>query len=154
MREKRHKIYIGGDEYDLSDLDNSLLRNEIFEKLKNNKYNGILNMSTDVDDSIGCEHVNIDKNAQSVHTGFHEGTQCVSFTFTDDSHNKYRDLVDMVHRLQLTFDEIVDILNINYVAGSTKGYTLLPGVNKNIDINFMLKSLLPKEQIIQLMMLE
>ena len=36
MREKGRKIYIGEDEYDLSDLDNSLLRNENFEKLKKN----------------------------------------------------------------------------------------------------------------------
>ena len=35
VREKGHKKEIGEDEYDLSDLDNSLLRNEIFEKLKN-----------------------------------------------------------------------------------------------------------------------
>ena len=34
VREKRQKIYIGRDEYDLSDLDCSLLRNEIFEKIK------------------------------------------------------------------------------------------------------------------------
>ena len=34
VREKGHKIHVGGDEYDLSDLDDSLLRNEIFEKLK------------------------------------------------------------------------------------------------------------------------
>ena len=61
MREKGHKINIRGDEYDSSDLDNSLLRNEIFEKLKNIKYTGLLDVSTDVDDSIGYEHVNIDK---------------------------------------------------------------------------------------------
>ena len=30
VREKGRKIYLGGDEYDLSDLDNSLLRNEKF----------------------------------------------------------------------------------------------------------------------------
>ena len=35
VREKVRKIYLGADEYDLSDLDISLLRNEMFEKLKN-----------------------------------------------------------------------------------------------------------------------
>ena len=30
VREKRHNIYVGGDEYDLSDLYKSLSRNEIF----------------------------------------------------------------------------------------------------------------------------
>ena len=34
VREKGREIYLGEDEYDLSDLDDSLLRNEIFEKLK------------------------------------------------------------------------------------------------------------------------
>ena len=34
VREKNRKIYLGEDEYDLSDLDNNLLRNEIFEKSK------------------------------------------------------------------------------------------------------------------------
>ena len=31
---REREIFLGEDEYDLSDLDNSLLRNEIFEKLK------------------------------------------------------------------------------------------------------------------------
>ena len=45
-------------------------------------------MSTEVDDKTGCEHVNIDKNAQIVHTDFNEGTHCVSISSTDNSHNK------------------------------------------------------------------
>ena len=32
VREKGHKIFLGGDENDLSDFDNSLLRKETFEK--------------------------------------------------------------------------------------------------------------------------
>ena len=102
-------------------------------------------MSTDVDGSIGWEHVNFDKNAQSVHADFNEGTQFVSNSFTDNSHNKYRDLEDIVYRLQITNDEIVNILVFKYVAGSTKGYTLPPGVYEITDINFMLKALLPNE---------
>ena len=51
----------------------------------------------------------------------------------------------MVYRLQLIYDELVDVLDIKYVAGSTKGYILPPGVYELVDINFMLKSLLPKE---------
>ena len=62
---KVQMIYIGEDEYDLSDLDISLLKNEIFEKIKENKYTGLYNVFTDVDDSKGCEHVNIDENAQN-----------------------------------------------------------------------------------------
>ena len=46
----------------------------------------------------------------------------------------------------LTYDEIVvEVLDIKYIGGSTKGYTLPPGVNKITDNILMLKSLLPKE---------
>ena len=50
----------------------------------------------------------------------------------------------MLYRLELTYDEIVDILNVKSVAGSTKGFALPPGICEIIDINLMLKSLLPK----------
>ena len=43
----------------------------------------------------------------------------------------------MVYRLQLTYDEIVDILNVKYIAGSTKGQTIPPGLYENTDINSM-----------------
>ena len=102
-------------------------------------------MSTVVEDGTECEHINIDKNAQRSHADFTESTQCVSISFTDHSPNKKRHLEDMVYRIQLTYDEIVDILNFKYVAGSTKGNTLPPGVYENIDTNFMSKSLFPKE---------
>ena len=58
---------------------------------------------------------------------------------------KYRDLEDMVYRLQLTYDKIIDILDVKYIAGLTKGYTLPPGIYEVTDINTTLKSLLPKE---------
>ena len=45
----------------------------------------------------------------------------------------------------MTYDEIVDILDVKYIAGSTNGFTLLPGVNEGTDSNWMLKSLLPEE---------
>ena len=89
---------------------------------KKTKYTGLLDVSTDVDDSIGCEHVNIDKNAQSVHTDFNEGTRYLSISFTDNSHKKNRNLEDMVYRLQLPYDKFVDILNIKFVTGSTRVY--------------------------------
>ena len=57
----------------------------------------------------------------------------------------YRDLEDMVYSLQLTYDEIVDILDVEYIARSTKGYTLAPGVYEVTDIITMLKSLFPKD---------
>ena len=51
----------------------------------------------------------------------------------------------MVYRFQLTYDEIIDILDLKYIPTTTIGYTLPPGMYEIVDINFMLKSLLPKE---------
>ena len=51
----------------------------------------------------------------------------------------------MVHRFQLTYDEITDILDLKNVPTTTIGYTLPPGMYKITDIKFMLKSLLLKE---------
>ena len=58
---------------------------------------------------------------------------------------KYSDLEDMVYRFQLTYDEIIDILDLKNIPTTTLGYTLPPGIYETIDISFMLKSLLPKE---------
>ena len=58
---------------------------------------------------------------------------------------KSRDLEDMVCRLQITYGEIVDILDVKYVTGSTKRYILPPIVFEVSDIILMLKSLLPDE---------
>ena len=102
-------------------------------------------MSTDEDESIGCEHVNIDKNAQSVHADFNEGTQCVSISFNNHSPSNYGYLEDMVYRLQSTYDKSVNILDFKYIPASTKRYTLVPGIYEDTDINMMLKSLFPKE---------
>ena len=49
---------------------------------------------------------------------------------------QYRDLEELVFRLQLTYHEIVDILDVKYIAGSTEGYTLAPVFYEIIDINF------------------
>ena len=58
---------------------------------------------------------------------------------------KYKDLEDLVFRLQLTHHEIVDILDVKFIAGSTRGYTPAPVIYKINDINFILKSLFPKQ---------
>ena len=57
---------------------------------------------------------------------------------------KYKDLEDIVFRVQITFEEIIDILDVNYVAGSTIGNTLPPGIYEISDKKLMLKTLLPK----------
>ena len=49
----------------------------------------------------------------------------------------------MVYRMELTYDEIVVVLDVNYFAGSNIGYTLQPGIYESSDINLMLKSSTP-----------
>ena len=51
----------------------------------------------------------------------------------------------MVFRMELTYDEVVDVLDVKYIAGSTTGYTLQPGLYEHSDLNLMWKSLLPNE---------
>ena len=58
---------------------------------------------------------------------------------------KYKDLPDVVFRMELTYDENVDILDTKYFAGSTVGYTLPPGINEFSDLNMILHSLLPDD---------
>ena len=58
---------------------------------------------------------------------------------------KYNDLEDMVYRVQLTYTENTDILGLKYNPTKRIGYSIPPGMYKIIDINFMLKYLLPKE---------
>ena len=57
----------------------------------------------------------------------------------------FRDLEDIVYSLQLTYDAIIDFLDVKYITGSTKGYTLPPGIFEISDNIMMLKSLLPDE---------
>ena len=143
VREKGRKIYIGEDEYALSDLDNSLLKNEIIEKLKRNEDTDYHKVSTDLDDNTGCENVKINKNTQRSHVDFNEGTQCVSIRFTDNSHDEYRHLEDKVYRLQLRYDENIDILNLKYIPTKRAGYSLKPDIYEISDINNTLKNILP-----------
>ena len=51
----------------------------------------------------------------------------------------------MVYKMAITYDGIVDVLDVNYITGSTNGYTLASGIYEVTDINMMLKSLLPKD---------
>ena len=51
----------------------------------------------------------------------------------------------MVHRYHLTYDEIIDILDLKYIPTTTLGYTLTPGTYEVSDFKMMLKSLLPEE---------
>ena len=49
----------------------------------------------------------------------------------------------MVYRLELTYDEIVDILDVKCIAGSVTRYTLPSGLYEFSVFNLMLKALLP-----------
>ena len=47
--------------------------------------------------------------------------------------------------MQLTYDEIMDVLDIKYTSATPIGYTVPHGIYEISDFNFMLKFLLPNE---------
>ena len=51
----------------------------------------------------------------------------------------------MVYSIELTYDEIEDILDVKYIAGSALGYTIPPRKYETSDTNLMMKSLLPNK---------
>ena len=58
---------------------------------------------------------------------------------------EYNDLEDMVYRMELTYDEIIDILDVKLIAGSTTPFTTPSGICENSVINLMIKYLLPNK---------
>ena len=56
---------------------------------------------------------------------------------------KYNDLEDLVYRMQLTYDEIIDVLDLKYIPTKRTGYSLNPGIYEVIDLNNTLKYILP-----------
>ena len=56
---------------------------------------------------------------------------------------KYNDLDDMVYRFQLTYNEIIDILDFKYIPTKRIGYSLNPGIYEVVDLNKTLKYILP-----------
>ena len=56
---------------------------------------------------------------------------------------KYNDLKDLVYRMQLTYNEIIDILDLEYVSTQRNGFSLNPGIYEVIDLNNTLKYILP-----------
>ena len=55
----------------------------------------------------------------------------------------YQNLSDMVFRLQLTYDEIIDILDYKYIPTKRIGYSLKPDIYQISDINNTPKNILP-----------
>ena len=56
---------------------------------------------------------------------------------------KFNDLEDMVYRFQLTYDEIMDILDLKYIPTKRTGYSLDRGIYEVDDLNNTLKYILP-----------
>ena len=56
---------------------------------------------------------------------------------------KYNYLEDLVYRMQLTFDEIMDILHLKNIPTKRTGYSLSPGIYEVIGLNNTLKHFLP-----------
>ena len=56
---------------------------------------------------------------------------------------KYNDLGDLIYRMQLTYDEIIDVLDLNYISTKRIGYSLNPSIYEIVDLNNTLKYILP-----------
>ena len=55
----------------------------------------------------------------------------------------YNDLKDLVYRMRLSYDEIIDILDLKYIPTKRTGYSLNPGIDEVVDLNNTLNYILP-----------
>ena len=56
---------------------------------------------------------------------------------------KYNDLEDLVYRFRLTYDEIIDILDLKYIPTKKTGDSIEPNIYNVVDLNKTLKNILP-----------
>ena len=56
---------------------------------------------------------------------------------------KYNDLEDLVYRFKLTYDEIMDILDLKYIPTKRTGYSIEPNIYNVVDLNKTLKNIQP-----------
>ena len=56
---------------------------------------------------------------------------------------KYNDLEDLVYRMQLTYDEIINILDLKFISTKRIGYSIEPNIYNVVDLNKTLKNILP-----------
>ena len=56
---------------------------------------------------------------------------------------KYNDLKDLVYRMQLIYNEIIGILDLEYIPTKRIGYSLNPGIYEVVGLNNTLKRVLP-----------
>ena len=57
--------------------------------------------------------------------------------------DKYNDLEDLVYRMRLSYDEIMDILDLKYIPTKRMGYSIEPNIYNVVDLNKTLKNILP-----------
>ena len=56
---------------------------------------------------------------------------------------KYNDLEDLFYRMQLTYNEIINILDLKYISTKRTGYSIEPNIYDIVDLNKTLKNILP-----------
>ena len=56
---------------------------------------------------------------------------------------KYNDLEDLVYRMRLSYNEIMNILDLKYIPTKRTGYSLNPDIYEVVDLNNTLKHILP-----------
>ena len=56
---------------------------------------------------------------------------------------KYKDLEDLVYRMQLTYDEIINILDLKHIPTKRMGYSIEPNIYIVVDLNKTLKNISP-----------
>ena len=56
---------------------------------------------------------------------------------------KYNGLKDLVYRMRLSYDGIMDILDLEFIPTKRTGYSLNPGIYEVDDLNNTLKHILP-----------
>ena len=56
---------------------------------------------------------------------------------------KYNDLEDLVYRFKLTYDEIMDILDLKYIPTKRTGYSIEPNIYNVVDLNKTLINIPP-----------
>ena len=56
---------------------------------------------------------------------------------------KNNDLEDLLYRMRLSYDEIMDILDLKYIPTKRMGYSIEPNVYNVVDLNKTLKNILP-----------
>ena len=65
--------------------------------------------------------------------------------------SKYNDLEDLVNRMRLRYDEIMDILDLKYISTKRIGYSMKPKIYNVIDLKINLKNFLPENVKIMLL---